>query len=555
MRIRTLLAVLGVSLLSLALPGIAHANTVAGNFVYGIGSSLSFPVTTTAQRDQVVILQSWKGDLARQMKAANPNLAVLAYEDLSSMVKGARVNGLTSSGVGYDQADTAHPDWFLLNKSGQRFAESGYSWLWMADVGNAGYQQQWATNVVNMLKDSPFDGVFADDTNTTMKYYVDPSTVQQYSTDASYQAATRSMLAAVSPKIHAAGKLMYANVGAWVEYPSAVKDWLPYLDGAMEEMFGKYSTGVGAGYRDPGQWKTQIGELTTTESMGKTFLSVTQAMNTDTQAQRFGWASTLLGAQGHTSYYANQNSQTEAWIPEYDADLGSPTSGNTAVGNGTYKRTFTKGLVLVNPTTSTLHVNFGGSYSGSGLTSATGADMPAHTGLVMTSDSATADPTPPAPDPTPPTPPAPDPTPTPTPDPPVLDPSPLPPAPPVQDPPPAPAPTAPAPAPAPAPQPTGGSHHGHTHHHHRYTSRTVKAKRRASHLVVKGHTAACARHARVSVAVDGHRVLSHRVRGGALRLRARVAVDRGKHRLRISVRGSGSGCSAPLTVDRARFTS
>ena len=519
MQRRTLAAILGGLVLALALPTLASANPVAGNFVYGIGSNLSLQTTQTAQRDQVVILQVWKTDLARQMKAENPNITLLAYEDLSSMAKGPRSNGMTSSGVGFDEADSQHEDWFLHDKSGKRVAESGYSWLWMADIGNSGYQQRWADNVVSNLRNGPWDGVFADDTNTTDKYYVNPSSIPQYPNDSAYQGATRSMLAAVSPKLHSGGYKMYANLGAWVEYPNVVKDWLQFLDGGMDEMFGKYSTGVGAGYRDPAQWKIQQGEIATTESMGKRYLSVTQAMASDTQAQRFGWASTLLAAQGNTSYFANQDSQFETWLPDYDAQLGSPTSDATAVAGGAYKRTFTAGLVFANPTSNTVHVTFGGSYSGSGLTGATEADLPAHSGLVLTSPDAAKR-----------------------------------------------APVLRAPIegesfPTPAGSGTrvvrdkhASKKHGiRFNHRHGSTSRRVRTRSKVTRVVVRAKAARCAAKTRLRVKVDGHTVLRRRVRGGYHNYRAKVRIRRGLHRVRISVSGSPRGCGTALTVDKITF--
>ena len=55
--------------------------------------------------------------------------------------------------------------------------------------------------------------------------------------------------------------------------------------------------------------------------------------------------------------------------------------------SGVHRRAFEHGLVLVNPTGSTHTVTFGGTYSGSGLTDATGASMPAHSALVLTGTS------------------------------------------------------------------------------------------------------------------------------------------------------------------------
>ena len=159
------------------------------------------------------------------------------------------------------------------------------------------------------------------------------------------------MLAAVGPRLRAAGKLAIPNIGSWSGYPDVAKDWLQFVDGGMDEMFAKWSTTPGVGYRPAIDWKTQVEEIRTTESMGKRFLAVTQAGSGDTQAERYGWATVLMAAQStNTSYLAATNYNADPdWLPEYDAHIGDPTGAATALGNGAYARKFTNGLVVVNP--------------------------------------------------------------------------------------------------------------------------------------------------------------------------------------------------------------
>jgi len=160
---------------------------VAGHVRLALSTPSSFPnVSTTAKRSNYVVLQAWDGTRAAQLKAANPSLVVLMYQNASAMAKGAGPNGIYSTGVGYEQADTAHPDWFLKDTAGRRIAEGGYDWLYMADVANPGYQDAWATAVVNRLKSGPWDGVFMDDVNTTAKYHTDPSKIAGYATDVGF---------------------------------------------------------------------------------------------------------------------------------------------------------------------------------------------------------------------------------------------------------------------------------------------------------------------------------------------------------------------------------
>ncbi|HEY6759984.1 MAG TPA: putative glycoside hydrolase [Baekduia sp.] len=368
---------------------------VAGHVRLALATPSQFPaLTTTAKRSSYVVLQAWDTAKAAQLKAANPNVTVLMYQNASAMAKGAGAGGVYSSGVGMEQADTAHPDWFLKDTSGKRITEGGYDWLYMADVGNASYASTWAANVLARLNSGPWDGVFMDDVNTTAAYHTDPSKIAAYPNDASYQAATRALLAIAGPRIRAAGKLAIANIGSWSENPTVAKDWLQFLDGGMDEMFVKWSATPGVGYRPAIDWKTQINAIQAAEAMGKRYLAVTQAGGDDTQAQLYGWASVLMAANKTTAYLAGTNYNADpTWLPEYDAHIGDPAGAATALGNGAYTRKFSNGLVVVNPSGSTVKVAFGGAYSGSGLTNATSATLAPDTALVLTKgDQATAGP-------------------------------------------------------------------------------------------------------------------------------------------------------------------
>jgi hypothetical protein len=367
------------------LPNPASAS-VAGRFRVAIGNNALFPnPTQTAQRNSYIVLQAWESARAAQLKAANPNLLVLVYQNLSAMAQGIGPGGLSSSGVNYAEATTAHPEWFLTEASGIRIAEEGYAWLWMADIGNPGYQQLWTANVIRLLQSGPWDGVMMDDTNTTPRYHVHPqSRIAKYPNDTTYQAAVHSMLAYAGPAIQAAGKLAIPNIGSWSEYPQVAQEWLQFVSGGVDEMFVKWSSTPGQGYRDPSGWQSQVEEIQTAERTGKRFLAITQSAATDTQAIRYGWASVLLAAGGHAAFTAATNYSEEIWTSEYEVPLGEPTSSATKIAGGGWKRTFTEGLVVVNPTTTNVSVSFGGSYSGSGLTNATGATLVPNSAVILT---------------------------------------------------------------------------------------------------------------------------------------------------------------------------
>lgn len=299
----------------------------------------------------------------------------------------------SSSGVAYRSAASRHPDWFLTEPGGRRIVERGYPDLFMADVGNPGYRRRWADDVVRLLRRGPWDGVFIDDVNTSARPEAGSVAIDRYPTDTAYQAAVGAGLAYLAPRLRAIGKLSIANVGGWSEHPAVVRSWLRFVDGAMDEQFAKWSPIAGRGYRAPSGWLRQEHEVTTTEAMHKAFLAVTAATPADTQAQLFGWASLLLVGNGNAAYLAASSyTGAEPWLAAYGARLGPPDGAMRPLGGSVYARSFTRGLVLVNPSSRTRSVSLGGAFSGSGLTAARRATLRPHTGLVLVGAASSNDP-------------------------------------------------------------------------------------------------------------------------------------------------------------------
>jgi len=381
-RLKNAIAVfIATAALTLTMIGVAQASPVSYTRAAYDSAAATADWSQTPARQSYVVLQSWETRRMQELKAKNPSLEVLVYKNFSFAAE--KKSTSTSTGVSKQEAE-ANSDWFLKNTAGEPISSDGYKWLWAMDVGNPAYQQRWADNVIGEVTAQGWDGVFLDDVNPTMKYSTDESQVAKYPNDATYSAATESALAYIGPRIQGAGKLAIANFATWVEYPNVQNGWLKYVNGALDEMFVKWGRNAGEGYRPESQWTRQLEEVKYAASQGKQFIGFTQGASGETQAARFGFGTVLLGTNGTASYAFTPNYTSETWMPEYEYALGAPTAAETRDGNGVHRRSFEKGLVLVNPTGSTQTVSFGGTYSGSGLSNATGATMEPHSALILT---------------------------------------------------------------------------------------------------------------------------------------------------------------------------
>ena len=128
-----------------------------------------------------VILNSWDAPLLPALKAANPGLKALVYKNLSFTVSDSCSNGVDqarlSTGVGYCDADSSDPDWFLTDSSGGRLNSYYFPHAWTMDVGSPAYQSKWLSNVLADVRAGGWDGVFMDDTNTDMSWHLHGRTI------------------------------------------------------------------------------------------------------------------------------------------------------------------------------------------------------------------------------------------------------------------------------------------------------------------------------------------------------------------------------------------
>jgi hypothetical protein len=369
---------------ALIAPGIAQAaQKPVGHFRIAIDTAArNADYSRTKTSTDIVVLQAYQAPLMKQLKAANPNLKALVYKNLTGMTERAPY-GIISTGVSTEEAD-AQPELYLKNTSGNRFKLQYFDWMYAGDVGLPAYQQLWADNVLADITADGWDGVFMDDANASMEYHYDPARVAKYPTDAAWQEATESALRAITARLNARGKLVVPNFGFTKNYPLVIKSWMRITDGGSNEQFVKWGlTDAADSYDDPSVFETQLQAMKDAEANGKLYLAITKSAPGDKNAARYGYASALLGGNGNVHFAFHPDYTNQTWLSEFDYAIGTPAAGHTRDASGVYRRKFSNGLVLVNPTASAAPVEFGGAYTGSGLTNAHRTRLPARSSLVL----------------------------------------------------------------------------------------------------------------------------------------------------------------------------
>lgn len=326
-------------------------------------------IATEAPRRKFVVLNANEFAAIPKFKAANPKIEVLVYKDLSSTRPSNCVNGVDvpdrAAGVGYCYANVNHPDWFLKDSAGNRIEYEGYPGHWLMDVGNVGYQKKWVSEVQANLALHHWDGVFMDNALVSCNAYSTVCPVK-YPTDASIQAAYRSMFATTHPVLGPAGFVSVANITNARLYPGVWSGYLANLDGGLDEYWVQSSAGHPLGdYGSPSVgWKTQVDEVAFAEAHGKFALVQAHTSPTNLAGYYYGLASFLLASGGHSAYaevYAtNGYGDPLPWRAGNDWDLGTPFGSYFPIGTNTYRRNFSCGQAFVNAgTTATIPVALG----------------------------------------------------------------------------------------------------------------------------------------------------------------------------------------------------
>jgi hypothetical protein len=383
-------AVLATSLLAFllaALPAAASASGVVqmNRETYLYSSTL--PLAQEANSYQVMVLQQTDAAKVPLLKAANPGLKILVYQAIMAATKVSQSSTTCTSGT----SDAAsNPAWIMKDQNGSLVSGAANDYL--MDVGSPGYQQACTANAIATAKKDGFDGVFWDMANASLVWTL-PSgvTVPEYPSNTAWQAGMYSMLSYAGAQIHAAGLLNVANIGGSSTTAGLWQQWNGPLDGAEEEGFTDYGTGLAMGVW---AWPKQVANFAWSQANGK--FVVVHSWNNTEAGNSYGIASMLLVAAGTLSYSTSNScySNCEIWYPEYAQaqQLGNPSGSYIKLANGAYERWFANGVVVVNPT-STAIGSFalgGGTYSGSQLSHVSSVSLPATSGYVLVADAGTS---------------------------------------------------------------------------------------------------------------------------------------------------------------------
>ncbi len=291
-----------------------------------------------------------------------------------------------------------HRDWVLYDRNGKATYSSGDNSQPLLNIRNSEVITQLADDVHKLVYDGRYDGILITGVGNDLIRSNTPPMITGTNkfTDKQRQDAVEVLLRAirtsVPDKLLIIGGYAWQDGAAYSAKPSATQDLGSIGDGVYIDQFLRAPISSTTSFKSESDWKKDIDYLAAISQDGKIVLISTRIANTgvstDTVKQwlNYSVASYLLGKNGNRTYFQFDLAGTLAYAndPVLTAPIGSPQEGYTKLSSGIYRRLFSNGIVLVNPTGESKNTQFDTGYHLPGGTeSITKVTMSAHTGLVL----------------------------------------------------------------------------------------------------------------------------------------------------------------------------
>jgi hypothetical protein len=320
------------------------------------------------------------------MKAANPNLQLFVY-----------LNGVyaqSSEGSRYPES------WYAHDANGNRVRSRSFG-NYMMDMSNPGWIADRGATCREYLAVSHYDHCYVDmlgtaplapNYNTALP--IDPRTGKVW-TRADLLAAdlevARTVRAASPSSIVASNGLVHGQ--RYFKPPGESPDvLLDEVDVCHAEIFLRDKYTPVDGFKDEAEWKQDVEMLVDVGKRGKIAVTTTKMWQTTaTQGQIDRWhkyalASFLLGSNGKSYFNFSLTNTLSGVLINHPWDrvrVGTPLTPY-AMSGGVYRRDFTNGISLVNPTKATVTVSLGDTYRDLTGVSRSSLTLAPNTGEVLT---------------------------------------------------------------------------------------------------------------------------------------------------------------------------
>lgn len=300
---------------------------------------------------------------ARRLRASNPKFIVLNYRlgmglGYRQVTSGCKPEGdwiEIIEGEKWVQEYPENPsdEWFY-SLSGKRVFFCQWNWYLM-DISQPSWQTYWAGEVLRQLYSTGADGVFVDGMFPPNYYGHNLFSPELPKLDQNFEDQWSSKIehfieftqSGDLEKFH-----LINNVGLWI----TGRDKTDYSasDGVMVEGFGRWVEGDYFS-SDEGDWQLQMDRILRLVNRDKVVI-LQQYVDPKNESDRVFLLSNYLLIKGKHTFINMEVSSSPEWFPEYEIPIGSPSDAAAETISSlwrsdwqVYARTYSNGLVLVNP--------------------------------------------------------------------------------------------------------------------------------------------------------------------------------------------------------------
>jgi hypothetical protein len=335
-------------------------------------------MTAAQQQFAATHLAGTQKQLLSQIQALrlyNPNFLCLHYQLAVGCGAAAFIIGDSwSSDWAYVNSQE---NWFLHNTATQRVHQSAWNWdvmdiTYTAGVARTAFPQYWITSCVARIQAAADDGVFAD------SFTQDAYTFGQCSPTHPWFQDVGLCQSNWIPNLETFG----SNIMIAFNADTNGYKFLPNLGGLITG-WDPMNYGIGHGgmiegfcFWDSaspfpmGDWQLQMSRALGLSRAGKILICQSYVDSADVQSRMFAVGSYLLIKGSRTYLNLLSSDVTLEYYPEYTLNLGAALQAPAAdldslwnAGWGVYRRDYTNGIVLVNPSASVVNIaSLGGTY-------------------------------------------------------------------------------------------------------------------------------------------------------------------------------------------------
>jgi len=332
--------------------------------------------------DLLVMSPSIDTKLLAEMERAHPRLRLLVYMNAA-----------------FDQSrdGDAYPDaWYARDADGSKIRSVAFG-NWLMDVTGPGWSRERAATCERLLAGAAYEGCMLDVLGTAplLPGYATGIPIDERTNEAwratDWLEATSNIAGTVERLVRPA-TVVGNGLGNGKRFfdaavPSSVL--MDGIDGGIAESWLRSPREELDSFPSVTDWKLDVEMLSSAGGDGKSVLVLTKAWPGGTRQEKDRWheyalATFLLGMQGNAYFHFSYSPRADPlrWHPWWDLDIGRSVESYRIV-DGVYRRRFTRGLVVVNPSGDTRTVGLDGDYVDLRGTSLRSATLSPRSGLVL----------------------------------------------------------------------------------------------------------------------------------------------------------------------------